>query len=161
MVQAGETLQKRRVFQVAGAAAVLFVLLFGWQLFEAQQARQERDEVAAELVFQRMATDLALAVIEASYGSYESARGLTSSFFTRLQENAERGPAEGRARIQSILQRRDAVITALSRSDPESPDILARMLFQYRTAIGEPARSELAPAPGAPRGDTVEGMTGR
>lgn len=149
MVRTGETLSKNRVLQAAGALLLLFLILFGWQFFEAHSARQERSEVERQLVFQRMATDLALAAIEASYGSFEGARELSSTFFTRLQENIDRAPPEGSTTMSSILQQRDEVITALSRRDPESPEILARIFFRYRGAIGEPERAHLIPSPPA------------
>lgn len=142
------TITRHRALQIGGILLVVFLVLLGWQLYSNYQVGQERDELERELTFQRMASDLALASIEASYGSYEGARELTSSFYTRLQANIQRAPVEGRSDMNALLDRRDAVITALSRRDPESPEILARMLFQYRGAIGEPERAEFMPTPG-------------
>lgn len=141
---------------------ILILLLFGWQFFRAYQAGQERDEIEHQLTFQRMATDLALATIEASYGSYEGARELASSFYTRLQDNVQRAPPEGQEQIQSLLEQRDAVITALSRRDPASSEILARMFLRYRRAIGEPERAQIIPAPSreAPPPDTAGDTAG-
>ena len=149
MGSAGDTVSKNRVKQVAGAVLVLFIALLAWQLVAAHQARQERDEVELELTLQRMATDLAMAAIEANYGSYEGARELTSSFFTRLQQNAGRLPPEGRETANAILVRRDEVITSLSRRDPESPEILTRMFFRYPTVVRSGSPSALAIRPTA------------
>lgn len=153
----------RQVLFLVAGAALGFLVGFGWQGLEARGYRIERDEAVRELEFQRLATTLASAIIQADRGSYESARELTSRFFTGLQSTVDRvEQPQATAELGDILARRDAVITALSRSDPSSEDELTRMFVRYQVATGGddiglavPA-IEMDGAP-APMGDTSRG----
>lgn len=153
----------RRLAITVGAVLLAFLVGFGWQWVEARGYRGERDEAVRELELQRLATTLASAIIQADRGSYESARELASRFFTGLQATVDRvEQPQATAELGDILGRRDAVITALSRSDPSSEDELTRMFVRYQVATGGddiglavPA-IEMDGAP-APMGDTSRG----
>ena len=126
---------------VLGAAAVL-VLVFAaiaiWQGAAGAGAERRLADTRTELALQRHESTLALAAIEAGRGSYELARQLASDFFTGLQTDLGSSPPETRAALQQLLQQRDAMITALSRSDPQAAHQLVRLLIRYRIALGEP-----------------------
>ena len=153
----------RTLLTVGLLVAVAFMAGFLWQWIEARDARAERDEVRLELTFEELENRLASAVIQVDAGSYESARELMSRFFTGLQENVGRAPSDARRELDQLLARRDAVITALSRGDPASGDILTRMYTRYQVAMGgpevgipipAPRARDTVPAPAA-RGDTA------
>lgn len=122
-----------------GAIAVVLIFLIAVGL---QYTRAERLE--SDLAVARAEATLGASAIEAQRGSYEVARRLASDFFTQLQATVGDAPAAVRPQLVTILGQRDATITMLSRSDPQSGDILARMFTQYRTALHGP---ETAPEP--------------
>lgn len=144
---------------------VLVLAAFGagflWQHLEARSARAELDEVRRELVFERMGGRLATALIQADGGAYEPAREQMSSFFTQLDEHVDEAGPGVRQDLREILRERDAVITALSRSAPQSRQMLARIFTRYQVIRGGPegtvplpSREEADTAPGAgPSGD--------
>lgn len=137
-----------RFILIAGLAALAaFLVGFGWQFVEARSARTERDALQTELVFQELATTLASAAIQAEYGSFEGARELMSRFFSGLQTHLDEAPAEARSDLAGILERRDAVITRLSRSEEGSRSTLARLFVQYQTAFGRQDRALPLPMP--------------
>ena len=142
---------RRETFTVTAAAAVL-LLAAGFGAWQAARVRGTRDELAAvrtQLALQRHESTLALAAIEATRGSYELGRQLASSFFTGLQATVSAAPAEAREPLSQILAQRDAMITALSRSDPQAAPQLTQLLIRYRMALGEPVGPP-QPAAGAP-----------
>lgn len=147
----------RQVLFIVAGAALGFLVGFGWQWFEARGYRIERDEAVRELEFQRLATTLASAVIEADRGSYEGARELSSRFFTGLQTSVGLAEPQTAAELRDILTRRDAVITALSRSDPASEDVLTRMFVRYQVATGGEEIGLAVPAAGPGEGPDATG----
>jgi hypothetical protein len=126
-----------------------FAIGFIWQNTAARGARGDTARVERELTFQQMQSALGAATVEAQRGSYELSRQLASGFFSSLQGNVERAPAGAAAELRDILQQRDAMITALSRSDPQSGPMLAQLFLRFRSAMGEPVgpSSGTAPAP--------------
>ena len=148
---------KPRNLRNIGIAAALVVVAFSagfaWQWTEARQARQERDELATRLVFEELENELASAVIQTANDSHEGARELMSRFFTGLQSELDRAPAEARTALAQILSRRDAVITALSRADPSSEALVTRIYMRYQVATGGPSVGIPIPPPRA--GDTA------
>jgi hypothetical protein len=131
----------RREKLVVVVAAVL-VLAFGgialWQLARASGAERRLAATRTELTLQRHESTLALSAIEASRGSFELARQFASDFFTGLQAELADSPAGSRPALQEVLLQRDAMITALSRSDPQAAPQLVRLFIRYRIALGEP-----------------------
>lgn len=130
---------------------VLVLVAFGagflWQHLEARAARAELDEVRRELMFEQMGNRLATALIQAEGGAYEPAREQMSSFFTELDEHMGEADLGARQDLQEILRERDAVITALSRSAPESRQMLARLFTRYQVIRGGPEGTVPLPSP--------------
>lgn len=118
----------------ATGALLAFAIGFGWQFARAERLERELEEARRDLVFEQLESTLGAAAVEAMRGSHETARQLTSEFFTGLQQNVSRVPPDVREEMQAILAQRDSLITALSRSDPQAGDLLARLFVRYRLA---------------------------
>ena len=136
---------------------VLLIASFGigaaWQYNQANQARQslavantDLESVRYDLGLERLESTLAMAALAAQLGNHERARQFTSQFYTDLQSSAEGAPEAAAATFRSILDGRDETITMLSRAEPAAGLELARMLNQYRQAIGRDAGG-IAPMP--------------
>lgn len=124
---------KKGLLATLGIAAA-FAVGFGWQFLRAERLERRVAELERDLAFQVLATELGVAAIEASRESYESARRVSSEFFTGLQASIDRAPADVRNELASILARRDDVITDLSRSVPASADTLAALFIRFHLA---------------------------
>ncbi|MGH7554982.1 MAG: hypothetical protein ACREMQ_18430 [Longimicrobiales bacterium] len=122
----------------------------GWQYVRANRLQSELNTAQRALTLQRLENMLAVAVLEAQHGRHEEARQLASAFFSGLQQDIAQVPDSARQTFNEILQRRDAAITALSRSDPEAGSILAQLFARYRTGLGEPMASTTAAPPATP-----------
>lgn len=136
------------------ATVMAFAVGFFWQNMRARSLQDKLDTANVELTFERLEATLAAATIEADRGNYEISRQLASEFFTGLQTDLPRAPQERQAELRRILAQRDAVITAASRSDPQSGSLIAQLYSTYRVAFGDapvtaqPAQSTTpAPAP--------------
>jgi len=143
------TKREKTILMAAAALLLVFAILAAWQAAQANSARTNLAEARAELDLQRAESTLALGAIEANRGSYELARQLASSFFTVLQGAIPTAPAAAREPLGQILQQRDPMITALSRSDPQVASQLVQLLIRFRLAMGEP----VGPQPPAQRPD--------
>lgn len=135
-----------------------------WQFAKAHQARQQLDaarqelaELQQQLGLEQLEAMLAMATVAAQFGNFERGRQLTSEFFTRLQDAVATAPETARAGLGEILGGRDALITALSRSQPESGLELARTLTSFQRALGKEATTPapLPPAATATASDTT------
>ncbi len=115
------------VLLIAAAFFTGYGLLFG-RVGGLEDRVEALEQVAT---FQDVGLLLAAATIEAQRGNYEPARRQASAFFTGLQQNVDRAPAEMMAELRSILARRDEVITDLSRSNAAVSDTLASMFIRY------------------------------
>lgn len=147
----------QQVVLTAGGLVLAFAIGFGWQYTRARELEQELaeaeaqlGEARAELTFARLESTLAAGTVQAQRGSFEVARGLASEFYTGLQQSVAEAPAEALAELQAILAQRDAMITALSRADPASGELLAQLLVRYRVALGGAAEATPIPAPAQP-----------
>jgi len=127
------------------AAVVGFLIGFGWQFMRARDLSRQLDVAQAEALWSGLEATLGAATIEAMRGGFEPARQQASSFFSGLQASIDRAPTTATASLQQILSERDETITALSRSDPQAPSVLAQMLNRYRSALGRTVPSETAP----------------
>lgn len=159
----------KKFFWFLVAVLLAFGAGFGWQWWEAQEIRTELEQVEARadslelrLTLQELGNTLATAVMQATYGNYEPARRAASDFFTGLQQEAANLPAGGGRDIRAVLAERDATITALSRGEPQSRDVLANLFIRYRRATGisapalqtDPAAADTASA--TPPGERME-----
>lgn len=130
----------RPILWAVGAAIVAFLIGFGWQFARASRIQTELDQTTQALAESRLEAGLATAFIEAQQGNFERSRQRASSFFTGLQQQVARDGASAPAAFQDILARRDATITMLSRSSPESVATLQQLYTEYRAAA-KPADS--------------------
>jgi hypothetical protein len=136
------------------AILVAFLIGFGWQYTRARNLDQQLEQATNELTFKRLEANLAAATIEADRGNYEIARQLSSEFFTNLQRDMTRAPQERQMELQRIAGQRDAIITAASRSDPQTGSLLAQLYSTYRVAFGDNPVS-VQPAPVQPTTTTT------
>ncbi|HEY0971089.1 MAG TPA: hypothetical protein VGE02_08995 [Gemmatimonadales bacterium] len=121
---------------LAGVAVVLlFMAAMVSQYARASNAAAAADELRSQLALSRAEATLATAALEAQRGSHQAALGLASGFFTQLQSSASDAPPALRSSVSGILAQRDQTIALLSRGDPESAELLYRMLTGYRVAL--------------------------
>lgn len=153
------TARQRNALLIVFSIGIAFGGGAAWQFTQARQARAERDAarqelatVQQQLATQRMEAILAMAVVATQFGHHESARQLASEFFTALQQQA--GTAAEPA-LAELLARRDAIITALSRAQPESAIEMANALTSFQRALG---RQPTVPPPLLP--DTAPDTAG-
>ncbi len=133
---------------LGGAVATIlaFLIGFGWQYTRASRLDQQLATTRTDLTFERLESTIAAATVEAYRGNYEIARKLASDFFTGLQNELMRAPEEHRTELNAINNQRDAIITAASRSDPQTPNLLGQLYSTYRVAFGDaPVTPQPAP----------------
>lgn len=129
------------------ATVLAFLIGFGWQYSRAEQLEQELNVASTELAFQRLEGKLAAATIEADQGNYEIARQLASDFFTGLQADLARAPDEAQQQLNVIAAQRDVIITAASRSDPQTASLIGQLYNTFRIAFGDEPVAAQVPAP--------------
>lgn len=130
---------RQRVVLIAAAAAIAgFAIGALWQYASARGYSQRLERTEHALTFKNLEALLGAATIEAQRGSHEIGRQLASEFFSGLQQSLAAAEPQERQPFQEILDRRDAMITALSRGDPQSGPMLAQLHTRYRIARGEP-----------------------
>jgi hypothetical protein len=147
---------RQRLILIAAAAAIAgFAIGALWQYANARGYSQRLDRTEHALRFKQLESLLGAATIEAQRGSFEIGRQLASEFFSGLQQSLSAAEPDERQAFQEILNRRDGMITALSRGDPQSGPMLAQIFTRYRIARGEPvgptADLNSPPAPAAPQ----------
>jgi hypothetical protein len=130
-------------------AAFIVGLAIGalWQYAASRGPVRELGATQQQLALVRLEATLGAATIEAQRGSFEVARQLASTFFSGLQQEAGRAEPDQQSAFTGILQQRDAVITALSRSDPQAGPVLADLFTRLRVAMGEPVGQPAASSP--------------
>jgi hypothetical protein len=141
--------QRLVLFGVAGIV-LAFLIGFLWQNMRARDFERRLEAANVELTFERLQSRLSAAVIEADHGNYEIARQLASDFFTGLNNDMQRAPAESQQALHAIAGHRDAIITAASRSDPQTGSLLFQLYNTFRVTFGDapisPPRAAPAPA---------------
>ena len=130
------------IYAVLLAGAFLLGIVPMWLIsMEASrsQAETERQLSLAQRQVNLAAIQTALdtAVIEAQRGNYEPARQATSSFFTSLRAEADRGDASAlspaqRDAVQPLLTQQDEIITLLARGASSSVNRLTALFDSYR-----------------------------
>jgi hypothetical protein len=142
----------RNVLYLLGGLLVVFLIGAGWQFLRAEglEARLEASE--RELTFTRLESTLGAATLEARRGSYEVARQLASAFYDGLQDRIVSTPDAARLHFTAVLDRRDDVITGLSRAQENTGVLLSDLYLQWRSGMAELARAEgwATAAPAAP-----------
>jgi hypothetical protein len=96
----------------------------------------------SELRLATMQNTLASAAIDAQRGDYEAARQAVSSFFTSLQEEANKGSDSILSQTQQdgvepLFARRDETISLLARNDPAASERLSDLYVSFRELLGE------------------------
>jgi hypothetical protein len=119
------------------AAVVAFLVGFGWQYMRARGLAGDLEVAERSAAFNGLEATLGAATIEAQRGSYELARQHASDFFSTLQTEIGDAPESATTALQQVLGERDAMITALSRSNPQAGPLLAQMFNRYRVAMGK------------------------
>lgn len=109
---------------------------------ELSQVRSELDRVEGELYLATIQNTLASAAIDAWRGDYESARQAISTFFTSLQEEANKGDASILSRaqrdgVEPLFVRRDETVSLLARNDPAAAERLSDLYVAFRELIRE------------------------
>ena len=123
---------------LAAVIVLVFVAAMATQYWQTRGLRADLRAMRESLALARSEAMIGAAAAEAHQGRYEPARQLASRFFTTVQERVAAAPADRRAPLQAILDRRDATITLLSRGDPGATPLLLRLVTDYRaTAHGE------------------------
>jgi hypothetical protein len=89
-----------------------------------------------ELHRSRVQNSLTAATIYARRGEYETARQNTSSFFTEIRAEMDKGDAgilseQERIGLNRVMAERDEIITLLSRNDPAAADRLSNAFVEY------------------------------
>jgi hypothetical protein len=139
--------QYRTVLIAVASAALAFAMGALWQYTIARDHAEERAVAERELAFTTLEAMLGAATIEAQRDSHEISRQLASDFFSGLQRELGRASGERRAAFEGILEQRDAMITALSRSDPQAGAMLAQLFTRYRIAMGKPVGPDRGAVP--------------
>lgn len=142
------TREQKLLLYAAAGIVVAFLIGYLWQNTRARSFEKQLEQANTELTFEKLETKLAAATIEADRGNFEIARQLASEFFTGLQTDMSRAPEDHRQELTAIMGQRDAVITAASRSDPQTSAHLAQLYNTYRVAFGD-APVAMQPAPAA------------
>lgn len=131
----------QRGLAVAGAIVLAFAVGFVWQYTRAEATADRLEQAERELTFATLEATLGAAAVEVQRGAYEPARRLTSDFFTGLQHGIGEASAEQRRELEPILDRRDRLITLLSRGEPEGRDLLVQTYRRFRVIVGGPERA--------------------
>ena len=89
-----------------------------------------------ELHRSRVQNSLTAATIYARRGEYETSRQNTSSFFTEVRAEMDKGDAgilneQERIGLNRVMAERDEVITLLSRNDPAAAERLSNIFVEY------------------------------
>lgn len=133
---------------VAIAAVVAFVIGFGWQYLRGRQNAERATYAERALEGARLEALLSGAVIDAQEGKFELSRQRASDFFSRLQNRlSPQIDSASTSAANQVISQRDAVITALARSDPSAESVLSRLLGQYRSLIAQAGLDSLRPVP--------------
>jgi hypothetical protein len=140
--RAGPSEGQRRALMTLAAVFVAFAIGAGWQFMRADGLARELREARRELTFYQLEARLGAASLEAQRGSHEVARRLAAGFFDGLQAVIATTPDAARRDFSAVLERRDDVITGLSRADPSTGIILADLFLRWRTGMAELIREE-------------------
>ena len=121
-----------------GAGVILLAFLLGFVPMWISN-RQLSADVATrnkELRRSRIQNSLTAATIYARRGEYETARQNTSTFFTDIRAEMDKGndgvlTEQERIGLNRVMAERDEIITLLSRNDPASAERLSNVFVEY------------------------------
>ncbi|MEQ1762267.1 MAG: hypothetical protein ABL984_03875 [Pyrinomonadaceae bacterium] len=117
---------------------LLLAFLLGFVPMWLSNRQLAADLVAREKALHRsrVQNTLTAATIYARRGEYETARQNTSTFFTEIRAEMDKGDAgilseQERIGLNRVMAERDAVITLLSRNDPAAAERLSNVFVDY------------------------------
>lgn len=120
------------------AGVVLLAFLLGFVPMWIANRQLSADLAARDKLLSRgrIQSTLTAATIYARRGEYETARQNTSSFFTELRSEIDKGDAgvlseQERVGLNNVMAERDEIITLLSRNDPSSSERLSNLYVEY------------------------------
>lgn len=134
--------QARRILYLLAGLLIVFLIGAGWQFARAQRLQGELEMTRRQLEFSRLEAKLGAATLEARRGSYEVSRQIASDFYTGLQQRIEATPDEARRHFTAVLDRRDDVITGLSRSEDAAGLLLSDLYLRWRSGMAALATAE-------------------
>ena len=121
-----------------GIGALLLAFLIGFvpMWLNNRQLSRSLEERVRELRRGRIQNVLASAAIYARRGEYETARQNTSSFYTDLSQEMDKGEnsiftEQERLGMNTVMIERDEMITLLSRNDPAAGERLSNVFVEY------------------------------
>lgn len=127
------------------AAILLIAFLLGFLPMWLQKREVSNLQIATQRQLDRTEIKglLTTAIVEARRGEYESARQMTSDFYTKLRAQVDDTSnvtysSDERGKLNSVFADRDATITMLAQRDPASSEKLTQMYIAYQTALGQP-----------------------
>lgn len=145
------------------AAIVLIAFLLGLipMLLQKWSVEGELAAAQARLRQTEIKSLLTGAIVEANRGEYEPARQNASNFFTRLNEEQEKG-SEGflteaaRGNIKPVFDARDTIITMLAQRDPASVERLTNVYSTYLQATGNAQPPTTVPPATSPAANSAQ-----
>ena len=137
-----ENWQSRTTHRVRGfilhVALLLVAFLLGFvpMWIKSRECSSRLAEAERQTSLARMENSLASAAIHAQRGDYETARQAASDFFTALRTVTANGVDSGLseaeiAGLQTLLTRRDEIVTPLARGDTASTDLLSALYVSH------------------------------
>jgi len=135
-----ETVKTSGAWQVwlirIGLLVLAFLLGFVPMWLSNRQLSANLADRDKELRRGRIQNTLTAATIYVRRGEYETARQNTSSFFTEVRAEIDKGDAgilneQERIGLNRVMAERDEVITLLSRNDPAASERLSNMFVEY------------------------------
>jgi hypothetical protein len=140
--QSRTTHRIRRFILYVALLLLAFLLGFVPMWLKSRECSSSLAEAERQLSLARMENSLASAAIYAQRGDYETARQAASDFFTSLRTEFNSGvdSALSQAEIaglQSLLTRRDEIVTLLARGDATSADLLSDLYVSFLTIVNK------------------------
>jgi hypothetical protein len=120
----------------AGVVLLAFLLGFVPMWLSNRQMSADLADRDKQLHRGRIQSSLSSAVIYARRGEYETARQNSSTFFTDVRAEMDRGnegvlSEQERMGLNRVMAERDEVITLLSRNDPAAAERLSNIFVEY------------------------------
>lgn len=119
-----------------GALLLAFLIGFVPMWLNNRQLNRSLEERDREIRRGRIQNVLASAAIYARRGEYETARQNTSSFYTDLSQEMDKGASsilteQERLGMNTVMAERDELITLLSRNDPAAGERLSNVFVEF------------------------------
>ena len=121
----------------AGVVLLAFLVGFVPMWLSNRQLSADLADRDKQLERSRIQRSLSAATIYARRGEYETARQNTSSFFTEVRTEMDKGnegvlTEQERIGLNRVMAERDEIITLLSRNDPASAERLSNAFVEYQ-----------------------------